>query len=182
MIEKYSMAPPKYIKIVMEQWKIKLYPHESFESIYGYGHKSIFGPDKHKNQSNTRAPIVAQQKQIWLVPMRMRVRSLASLSGSGIQHCCELWCRSQTQLRSHSCCGCGVDPAAVVPTEPLAWELPYAMGVVLQSKKKKSVQSEIVYFLWVCRQFKWNFSIHIFPLLLFTCFLFLPKSCMCNNK
>ena len=29
------------------------------------------------------------------------VRSLASLSGSGIWHCPELWCRSQMQLGSH---------------------------------------------------------------------------------
>ena len=33
--------------------------------------------------------------------MRMWVRSLASLSGWRIQHCQELWCRSQTWLRSH---------------------------------------------------------------------------------
>ena len=32
--------------------------------------------------------------------MRMRVPSLASLSASGIQHYHELWCRSQTWLRS----------------------------------------------------------------------------------
>ena len=74
-------------------------------------------------------PVMAQQKRIWLVSMKMWVRSLASLSGSGIQRCCELWCRSQTQLGSHIavaamwasgyssdvtphlgtsiCCGCG---------------------------------------------------------------------------
>ena len=27
--------------------------------------------------------------------------SLALLSGLGIWHCCELWCRSQMELRSH---------------------------------------------------------------------------------
>ena len=32
--------------------------------------------------------------------MRTQVLSLASLSGSRIQHCCELWCRSQTQFGS----------------------------------------------------------------------------------
>ena len=32
--------------------------------------------------------------------MRTQVRSLASLSGLRIQHCRELWCRSQLQLRS----------------------------------------------------------------------------------
>ena len=45
-------------------------------------------------------PIVAQQKWIWLVSWRMRVWSLASLSGSGIQHCHELWYKLQMWLRS----------------------------------------------------------------------------------
>ena len=42
-------------------------------------------------------PIVAQQKQTWLVSIRMHVWSLASLSGSRIWHCCGYgW---QLQLR-----------------------------------------------------------------------------------
>ena len=45
-------------------------------------------------------PVVAQWKQIRLLSMRMRVQSLALLSGLRIQHCCELWCRSQMWLRS----------------------------------------------------------------------------------
>ena len=32
--------------------------------------------------------------------MKMQVRSLASLRGSGIWRCCEVWCRSQTWLGS----------------------------------------------------------------------------------
>ena len=43
-------------------------------------------------------PVVGQQERIQLGSMRMWVPSLASLSGSVIQHCCELWCRSQTWL------------------------------------------------------------------------------------
>ena len=43
-------------------------------------------------------PLVAQWKWIRLVSKRMRVRSLASLTGSGIRCCRELWCRSQIQL------------------------------------------------------------------------------------
>ena len=38
---------------------------------------------------------------IQLVSMRMQVQSLASLSGSGIQHSSELSCRSHMQLGSH---------------------------------------------------------------------------------
>ena len=40
---------------------------------------------------------MAQRKQIRLGTMRFQVQSLASFSGLRIQHCCELWCRSQTQ-------------------------------------------------------------------------------------
>ena len=45
-------------------------------------------------------PVVAQQKQTRLVSMRMRVGSLASLSGLRIRCCHKLWCRSQTWLGS----------------------------------------------------------------------------------
>ena len=44
--------------------------------------------------------IVAQWKRTRLVSMRMWVQSLASFTGSRIQHCCEVWCRLQMQLRS----------------------------------------------------------------------------------
>ena len=67
--------------------------------------------------------------------MRMWVRSLPSLIGLGIWYCHELWCRSQTWLRS--CVAvilCRLE--AGVPIWPLAWELPYAEGVALKSKKK----------------------------------------------
>ena len=54
------------------------------------------------SKSNLRGgSMVAQQKQIWLASMRTQVRFLALLSGLRIQHCRELCCRSQTQLRSH---------------------------------------------------------------------------------
>ena len=50
---------------------------------------------------NAIFPIVAQWKWIWLVyPWGHQVRSLASLGGLGIGHCCELWCGSPTWLRS----------------------------------------------------------------------------------
>ena len=47
-----------------------------------------------------RSSLVAQQKRIWLVSMRTWVWSLALLSVLRIQHCCELWCRSQIWLGS----------------------------------------------------------------------------------
>ena len=50
-------------------------------------------------------PTVAQQKRIQLVSMRMRVQSLAMLSGSGIWCFCELCCRPQMQLGSRLAVG-----------------------------------------------------------------------------
>ena len=50
------------------------------------------GAKKHK--------ILAQQKLIQLVSMKAPVQSLDLLSGLRIQHCRDLWCRSQTWLRS----------------------------------------------------------------------------------
>ena len=93
---------------------------------------------KHKHSG---VPIKVQQKWIWIVSMRMHGWSLASLSGLGIQHCHELWCRSQTQLRSwllwlwHRL-------AAVAPIWPLAWELPNAMGMAVKSKKSKKTKKQ----------------------------------------
>ena len=67
--------------------------------------------------------------------MRMRVRSLAPLSGLRIQHCCELQCVCQQ----------GSDlvllylwrrPEAAVLIQPLAWELPYATAVALKTKNQ----------------------------------------------
>ena len=67
--------------------------------------------------------------------MRMQVQSLASLSGLEIQ-CCHVLYRSQTWLRS--CVDVAVvKAAAVVPIQPLAWELPHTMGAALKNKTNK---------------------------------------------
>ena len=68
--------------------------------------------------------------------MRLRVRSLALLSGLGTQHCHELWCRSQTQLDLTLLC-LWYRPAASALIEPLAWEPPYAVGAALRGQKDK---------------------------------------------
>jgi len=52
--------------------------------------------------------------------MRIWVRYLALLSGLRIWRYCELWCR----------------PATTALIQPLAWELPYAVGVAIKWKKK----------------------------------------------
>ena len=81
-------------------------------------------------------PFGAQGKLIWLVTTRLHVRSLASLSGLRICRCHELWCRSQTQLKS--CVAMAVAQASgcssnSTPTS----ELSYAAGAALKSKSKK---------------------------------------------
>ena len=76
---------------------------------------------------------MVQQKQTQLVSMRIQVRSLASLSGSGIQQCrgCAVGhrCGSDLVLLWHRL-------ATVAPIQPLAWEFPYATRVALKEERK----------------------------------------------
>ena len=50
---------------------------------------------------NKKVPVIVQQKGSQLGTMRFWAQFLASLSVLKIQHCHELWCRSQMRLRSH---------------------------------------------------------------------------------
>ena len=63
------------------------------------------GPRKTKKKKNLRR----MEFQLWLSSF------LASISGLRIRHCCELWCKSQTRLRSH---------VAVAVKKKNLWELP----------------------------------------------------------
>ena len=89
---------------------------------------------------------MAQRKQIGLVSMRMRVRFLALLSGPGIWLCHELWCRLLVWL------WCRL--AAVPSIRPLAWELPYAVGVAL--KKEREREKCIYLFIYFCPPSPYN--------------------------
>ena len=66
----------------------------------------------------------------------MRVQSMAFLGVLGIWHWCGLWCGSQTQLRSRVAVAVARAGAAA-PFRPLDWELPYAVGASLKSKRRK---------------------------------------------
>ena len=68
--------------------------------------------------------------------MRTQVRSLVSLSGLRIQHCCELWLGHRRGL-DPVLLGLQRRPAATALIRTLAWELPQAMGAALKRKKKK---------------------------------------------
>ena len=65
--------------------------------------------------------------------MRIRVQSLASLSGLGIQHCHELWFRLQT-LSDPELLWLWCRLAAVALIQPLALEAVCALGVALKKK------------------------------------------------
>ena len=64
--------------------------------------------------------------------MRMRVWSLASLSGLRIWYICELWCRLE----------------AIALIWPLAWGPPYAAGVALKRKKSGPLPFSYWCFIW----------------------------------
>ena len=77
-------------------------------------------------------PVMVLRKQIWLETMRLWIWSLASLSGLGIRHCCELWCR----------------PAVTAPIRPLAWEPPYIVNVALKKKTTKKQTNYLLINTW----------------------------------
>ena len=52
----------------------------------------------------------------------------------GLSHCCELWCRSQTWLRSWVAVAVA---SSWVPIRTPAWEPPHDVGVALRRPKKK---------------------------------------------
>ena len=83
-------------------------------------------------------PVVVQQKWIQLGTMRLQVRSLASLRGSRIWCCCELWCRSQMQLRS--CVGGAVPKACSYSSNsPPSLRTSICHGYGPKKEKKKNL-------------------------------------------
>ena len=82
-------------------------------------------------------PVVVQRKQIRLASVRMQVRSLTCLSGSGsgVAVSCGVGPRLGSDL---ALLWLWYRPAAIDPVLPRAWEVPYATGTALKSKKKKT--------------------------------------------
>ena len=99
---------------------------------------------------------MVQQKRIRLGAMGLRVRSLALLSGSRIRRCCELWCRWQTQLRSH-CCGCGVGWQLQLQWNPQPGNLHMPWVQPQKDKKEKTPKREFVYLQF----WKWRFKVKV---------------------
>ena len=59
-------------------------------SIIEENDKFQLGVSENKNIFPSGVPVLAQQKQIRLGTMRLRIQFPASLGGLRIQHCCEL--------------------------------------------------------------------------------------------
>ena len=68
--------------------------------------------------------------------MRTWVQSLALLSGLRTWHCCEWWL-GHRRGSDRALLWLWHRPAATAPIGPLAWKLPYVMGVALKRPKKK---------------------------------------------
>ena len=81
---------------------------------------------------------MAQRKRIRLGTMRLRVRSLTSLSGLRIRRCRELWCRPQMWLGYLVLLWLWHWLAAMALIRPLAWEPPCAESVALKRQKTKN--------------------------------------------
>ena len=71
----------------------------------------------------------------------MQVQSLASLSGLRIGHCHELWCRSQTRLRSHVAVA-GASSYSPNLTPGLGTSICCRCGPKKQKAKKKKKKKE----------------------------------------
>ena len=82
--------------------------------------------------------------------MRTRVPSLASLSVLRFRHCHGIGRRHGLDPR---CCGYGMGwLVAVALNPPLAWELPYALGGAVKSKKKKEIHYGVGLHRSICQK------------------------------
>ena len=80
--------------------------------------------------------VVVQRKRMRVGTMKLKVRSLALLSGLRIWRCHELWCRSPMWLGSSVLLWLWCIPAATALIQPLAWEPPCATSAALKKDKK----------------------------------------------
>ena len=70
--------------------------------------------------------------------MRLRVRSLPLLNGSGVAVSCGVGCRRGSDP---ALLWLWRRPAATAPIRPLAWEPPYAVGAAQEMAKRQNKQT-----------------------------------------
>ena len=80
--------------------------------------------------------------------MRMQVQSLASFSGSGIQHCHELWYRPK-MWSDPKLLWLGVGLSFSSSSNlTLAWELPCAASAAIKRKKKRINYINVYFYMY----------------------------------
>ena len=122
---------------------------------------------------------MAQWKQIWLGTMKLQVWSLASLSGLRIQHCHELWCRSQIRLSSDvaAVVGCGVGCQLQLQLDP-------SLGTSIYCACAPEKQNKIKYLLNILSSYSLSYLTIVVKLLddSFPSYNFLPTSHFATGK
>ena len=73
--------------------------------------------------------------------MRTRVQSLDLLTGLGVQHCCKLWCGSQTRLNPELLWLC-LAAVALIRTPSLGTSICCGCGPKKQRKKERKKELE----------------------------------------
>ena len=91
--------------------------------VIDYSKKEVINTQTKKTPRKPGVPVVAQRKWIWLVSMRMRVQSLALLSGLRTRCCHELWYRSQIWLRSGVAVAVALIKTPSLETSTWVWPL-----------------------------------------------------------
>ena len=115
-------------------------------------------------EKNIGIPIVVQRKWIQLVSTRMQFGSLALLHGSAIWGCCEMWCRSQTQLGS--CIAVAMVQAGswssdLTPT--LATSICHGCGPKKKQKRNKKRTFKKIYILeFITINFHWSIKLNLY--------------------
>ena len=119
------------------------------------------------NHMPSGVPIVAQRKPVWLGTVRLRVPSLASLSGLRILRGRALWCRLQTRLGSRVALAvvqagsCSFDLTPILGTSSTYHECTPTPNK--RTKKKVSLSSCIM-IQHLNLDFREFLTIHFYPL------------------
>ena len=99
-------------------------------------------------KSCSRSSRYGTVKMIQLVPMRMQIQSLSFISGLRIQCCHELWCRSQTWLRSRVAVAVAQAGAYANSTPSLGTSICHTCRPKKQKKKERKRKRSNLFFLW----------------------------------
>ena len=119
------------IKTLSDKWKL-------IEFLTNRSSRNIQLQQKENNTGSS----LHGSAEVNLTSIHKDAGSIPALAQWVRERCCELWCRSQMQLR----CGIAVAVAQAscyIFIQHLAWEPPYAAGAALKTKKKKKKRTQV---------------------------------------